>query len=189
MRYKRAYAGGTFDLFHWGHVELFRRIREDIADELVVSLNTDAFTARYKEPPINTLDERRTVVEACRYVTQVVINTGDEDSRPAIEASGCDCIVHGDDWRQDSPHSLYTQMCLSPGWLAERKIHMVYLPYTKSISTSEIKRRINPNRVVIQAPAWEPVIARGISSGTMQVGRYERCCQSRWCNGSGLCRG
>jgi glycerol-3-phosphate cytidylyltransferase len=137
--YKRAYAGGTFDLFHHGHVALFKQIRDEVADELVVSLNTDAFAGRYKEPPVMTLLERGLVVDACRYVTQTIVNSGNEDSRPAVELSGADCIVHGNDWLGPS---LQAQMCLSPGWLAERKIAMVYLPYTSGISTTDIKHRI-----------------------------------------------
>jgi len=137
--YRRAYAGGTFDLFHHGHVELFRRIREEVAASLVVSLNTDAFAKRYKRLPVMTLSERSAVIAACRYVDDVIVNVGGADSRPAIEASEADCIVHGNDWLGPS---LQAQMCVSPQWLAERRIHMVYLPYTQGISSRDIEARI-----------------------------------------------
>lgn len=140
--YRRAYAGGTFDLFHAGHVALFRRIREELADELVVALNTDDFAARYKgRRPIMTLDERLAVVAACRYVDVAIVNVGDGDSRPAIEAAGgVDVIVHGDDWV--GPDLVHRQMGLPPTWLAERGIHVHYLPYTAGVSASEIVHRV-----------------------------------------------
>lgn len=137
--YRRAYAGGTFDLFHAGHVALFRRIRETVADELVVSLNSDEFAAQYKHRPVMTLEERWAVVEACTYVTQVVLNEGGYDSRPAIVLAGADVVVHGDDWIGGP---LCRQMGLSPEWLAERRVALHYLPYTPGVSSSVIRARI-----------------------------------------------
>ena len=82
-----AYLGGTFDLLHCGHVRFFKWAKENF-DFVIVSVNRDEFCARYKAAPAQCLSERMEMVAACRYVDAVIINTGDEDSKPAIrEAS------------------------------------------------------------------------------------------------------
>ena len=77
------YTGGTFDLFHEGHVELLRSCKRLAGDGLViVALNTDEFIERFKASgPVQTYRERKTVLESCKYVDLVVPNIGEEDSR------------------------------------------------------------------------------------------------------------
>jgi len=136
---RRVYVGGTFDLFHAGHVALLRRSKLAFPQtHVIVSLNKDEFAARYKRPPVLTLRERIEVVSACRYVDTVAINEGDEDSKPAILGTGATHIVHGTDWTDDG---LMRQMGLTESWLEEHDIQMLYVPYTDGISTSEIIRR------------------------------------------------
>lgn len=135
VRYQRAYIGGTFDVLHSGHVALFRRAK-DLADEVVVSVNTDAFAEAYKRKPLVPLSERCAVVEACRYVDRVIVNTGGADSKPAILAAAPDCIIHGDDWTGDA---LLAQMGLTYDWLTAHRISMVYMPYTAGVSTTKLR--------------------------------------------------
>lgn len=131
------YVGGTFDLFHAGHVNFLRHAAA--FGRVTVSLNTDEFAAEYKRPPVLTLTERTTVVEACRYVEAVVVNTGGANSRPAIEHVGPRYIAHGDDWESES---LMKQMGVSDAWLAQRRISFLYVRYTAGISSSDIIERI-----------------------------------------------
>lgn len=137
--YKRAYIGGTFDLFHPGHVNLFRAAKE-IAKEVIVALNTDEFAARYKRPPIMALPERMIMVESCKYVDLVTVNEGGEDSKPAILRCRPDAILHGDDWTGDS---LMKQMGLTHEFLRQHGIAMEYVPYTCGISSTDLERRSN----------------------------------------------
>ena len=60
------YTGGTFDLFHSGHVRLLKRCRDLAGDdgEVVVSVNPSEFVSAYKEPPICDLFERMEVALA-----------------------------------------------------------------------------------------------------------------------------
>ena len=134
----RGYVGGTFDLFHAGHVAFFKQCRAK-CDHLIVSLNTDEFAARYKRPPVLTFDDRVQVISACRYVDEVVTNVGDEDSRVAIAASSANIVFHGDDWVGPS---LMKQMRLTDDFLRERGITLQYVPYTRGISTSDIIGRV-----------------------------------------------
>jgi glycerol-3-phosphate cytidylyltransferase len=133
------YVGGTFDLFHAGHIQFLSQCSQ--YGKVVVSLNADDFSARYKRRPILSLDERKSAVEACRFVDDVVTNVGNENSAMTIDllAHPIKYIAHGDDWTGES---LLKQLNVSQPWLDEKGIEMLYIPYTEGISTSEIIRRI-----------------------------------------------
>lgn len=132
--YDRIYLGGTFDCLHRGHLNLFLQAGK-VARKVVVGLNTDEFAARYKRKPVIPFDDRFAVLEACRLVDDVVVNTGCEDSKPSIMHSGADAVGHGDDWTGER---LMVQMGLTAEWLHEHRIKMVYLSYTQGVSTSKI---------------------------------------------------
>ena len=132
------YTGGTFDLFHAGHVEFLRRCSD--LGSVVVSLNTDEFIEEYKgKPPVISYADRRDVLLACRYVHDVVPNTGGPDSRIAIESVMPDLIVIGSDWARKD---YYTQMAFDQDWLDDRGIGLAYIPYTPGISSTAIKERM-----------------------------------------------
>jgi len=61
---------GTFDLFHPGHVQLLKRARE-LGSRLVVGLSTDEFNAKKGKRSVMSFDERKMVLESCRYVDEV----------------------------------------------------------------------------------------------------------------------
>ena len=133
------YTGGTFDLFHAGHVNFLQQCSE--YGSVVVALNTDEFISSYKgKPPVMTYDEREYLLESCRYVSKVIPNFGGADSKKTIESIGPDCIAVGSDWARKD---YYKQMSFTQDWLDERNIHLLYIPYTQGISTTELKRRIN----------------------------------------------
>lgn len=135
----KIYIGGTFDLFHPGHLNLFKRARE-MADIVCVSVNRDEFNEQYKgERPIMTLEERIAMIEACKYVDEVIVNDGDADSKRAIMKAMPDFVLHGDDWTGES---LAKQMGLTEEFLKKYQIEMKYVPYTQGISSSDIKKRI-----------------------------------------------
>lgn len=127
------YLGGTFDCLHPGHLNFLAQASR--IGTVVVGLNSDEFASRYKRSPIFTYAERKVMLEATRYVAQVVPNVGDEDSRPAILKARARYVAHGDDWVGDS---LMLQMGLTKEWLDEHKIVLLYIPYHKGISTTDI---------------------------------------------------
>lgn len=136
---KVLYTGGTFDIFHYGHVNFLRQCKA-IADEVVVSLNTDEFIWSYKKKyPILSYSEREQSLLGCRYVDRVVKNVGCEDSKPAILQVSPQIIAIGDDWAKKD---YYAQMRFTPEWLAENVIVLVYVPYTRGISSTELRSRI-----------------------------------------------
>jgi glycerol-3-phosphate cytidylyltransferase len=134
------YTGGTFDLFHYGHVNLLRQCRE-IANggRVTVSVNPDNFVASYKQPPVCTLEERVAVLQACRYVDEVIVNWGGSDSKAAILSVMPHLIVIGSDWKDKDYNK---QMGFSDEWLKRHNMQVVYVPYTSTISTTELRERL-----------------------------------------------
>jgi glycerol-3-phosphate cytidylyltransferase len=136
------YTGGTFDLFHAGHVNFLKRCKE-IAGELgsvVVSLNTDEFIKEYKgKPPIVSFSDRMAVLKACKYVDQVIANSGGADSKPTILQVNPNIVAIGSDWAKKD---YYKQMQFTQDWLDDKDISLIYIPYTKGISSTEIKTRL-----------------------------------------------
>lgn len=136
------YTGGTFDLFHAGHVKFLKQCKKIAGQDgrVVVSLNTDEFIQAYKgKAPVMSFAERKTVLMSCRYVDSVVENIGGADSKPAILNVLPDFVVIGDDWAKKD---YYAQMQFTQDWLDELKIVLCYVPYTAGVSTTELKKRI-----------------------------------------------
>lgn len=136
------YTGGTFDLFHAGHVD-FLRVCSKIASggRVVVALNPDAFIEEFKgKAPVLGFAERRAVLESCRYVTEVIENWSGADSKPAISLVKPDFIVIGDDWAHKD---YYAQMQFTPEWLDERGISLLYVPRQRDLSSSQVKSRVS----------------------------------------------
>jgi glycerol-3-phosphate cytidylyltransferase len=133
----KIYTGGTFDLFHSGHVNFLSKCAQ--LGEVVVALNTDEFIFGYKgKPPVCSFSERLAVLEACVWVDEVIPNYAGADSRPAIESVRPDIIAIGTDWARRDYHA---QMGFDQDWLDERDISLIYIPYTHSISTTKLKER------------------------------------------------
>jgi glycerol-3-phosphate cytidylyltransferase len=136
------YTGGTFDLFHSGHVNLLQRCKSISGPDgtVVVSLNTDEFIFNYKgKAPVCTYEERKAVLEACQYVDVVVPNLGGADSKISVVLTKPDYIVIGSDWAR---RDYYAQMGFDQDWLDARGIGLTYVPYTKEVSSTDIKNRI-----------------------------------------------
>jgi len=136
---KVVYTGGTFDLFHAGHVNFLRQC-SIIGSKVVVSLNTDDFIQRYKNTlPLVTYSDRKEILEACRYVHKVIPNSEGEDSKPSILSVRPDFIVIGSDW---ASKDYYKQMNFTQEWLDENGIILIYIPYTQGISTTILKTKL-----------------------------------------------
>lgn len=139
----RVYTGGTFDLFHAGHVKFLRRCKEIAGStgQVIVSLNTDEFIKEYKgKPPIISYEDRKLILESCKYVDSVMQNYGGADSKESIIlAQLIDVIAIGSDWARKD---YYKQMNFTQDWLDEENISLIYIPYTKGISSTSIKQKL-----------------------------------------------
>lgn len=133
----KIYTGGTFDLFHAGHVNFLYKCAE--LGRVTVALNTDEFITSYKgRGPVCSYEEREAVLQACVWVDEVIPNYAGADSRPAIESVQPDIIAIGTDWARRDYHA---QMGFDQDWLDDRDISLIYIPYTAGISTTNLKER------------------------------------------------
>ena len=113
---------------------------KNVADEVVVSLNTDDFVERFKgSKPILTFREREQSLNYCKFVDRVIKNGAGEDSRSCILTVRPQIIAIGDDWAHKD---YYKQMCFDQQWLDDNEITLIYIPYTRGISATEIKKRV-----------------------------------------------
>ena len=125
---------GTFDLLHYGHINLLRRARE-LGDYLVVALSTDEFNWNEKHKKCYfTYAERKLMLEAIRYVDLVVPEENWEQKSTDVVKYGADIFVMGDDWKGKFD-------------FLKDKCDVVYLPRTPEISTTQIKASLKEGRV------------------------------------------
>lgn len=128
---KRVITYGTFDLLHYGHINLLRRAKS-LGDYLVVALSTDEFNWNKKQKKCYfTYDQRKALLEAIRYVDLVIPEENWEQKRTDIHKYQIDTFVIGDDWKGHFD------------FLEEEGAEVVYLARTPEISTTQIKTDLN----------------------------------------------
>lgn len=127
---KKVITYGTFDLFHYGHLELLRRAKE-LGDYLIVAVSTDEFNLNEKKKVcIHPYEQRAAIIKAINYVDHVIPETCWKQKEKDVMKHNIDIFVIGDDWKGKFDK------------LLENKCKVVYLPRTKGVSTLEIKRHI-----------------------------------------------
>lgn len=131
---KKVYTSGTYDLFHIGHLNVIKASKR-LGDYLVVGVSTDELVASYKKKaPIIPFRDRMEIVKNLKCVDEVV-EQRELFSVELMSKHEISLMTIGDDWKNKSHPGLQ--------WAVENPhIEMVFLPYTKSVSTTEIKRHI-----------------------------------------------
>ncbi|HFI2473502.1 glycerol-3-phosphate cytidylyltransferase [Streptococcus suis] len=125
---KRVITYGTFDLLHYGHINLLKRAKE-LGDYLIVVISTDEFNWIEKQKKCYfTYDQRKALVEAVRYVDLVIPETNWEQKKSDVHEYHIDTFVMGDDWRGKFD------------FLSEEGVEVIYLDRTPEISTTQIKK-------------------------------------------------
>lgn len=128
---KRVITYGTFDLLHYGHINLLRRAKE-LGDYLVVVVSTDEFNWNEKNKKCYfSYEKRKAMVEAIRYVDLVVPEENWEQKRTDVHKYDIDVFVMGNDWEGHFD------------FLKEEGVEVVYLPRTPEISSTQIKTDLN----------------------------------------------
>ena len=118
---------GTFDLFHIGHLRLLQRAKE-YGDYLIVAVSTDEFNAIKGKHAIFPYEHRAEIVRNIKGVDMVIPENSWEQKMEDVKKYGVDVLVMGDDWRGKFDY------------LQEYGVEVVYLPRTKGISTTKIKK-------------------------------------------------
>lgn len=119
---------GTFDMFHIGHLKLLRRLSE-MGDRLIVAVSTDEFNALKGKKTLIPYDQRAAIVEAIDCVDMVIPETCWDQKTLDVQRYNVDLFAIGDDWQ--GKFDFLNEYC-----------EVVYMPRTKNISTTELKRSL-----------------------------------------------
>lgn len=141
-KYHVGYVAGVFDLFHIGHLNILKRAKEQ-CDYLIVGVVSDEQVIKSKKTrPYIPFEERREIVQACRYVDEAVMIPVDRpNTEDAYYMYHFDVQFSGSDYAED------------PVWLAwkvflqQHGSDMVFFPYTETTSSTEIKDQIRSVRI------------------------------------------
>ena len=127
---KRVITYGTFDLLHYGHINLLRRAKA-LGDYLIVCLSTDEFNWNEKKKTCYfSYEQRKLLLEAIRYVDLVIPEESWDQKVTDAKEYHVDTFVMGDDWKGKFD------------FLKEEGAEVVYLERTPEISTTQIKQEI-----------------------------------------------
>ena len=129
---KKVITYGTFDLLHYGHINLLRRAKEQ-GDYLIVALSTDEFNlAKKHKNCFFNYEKRKMLLEAIRYVDLVIPENTWDQKISDIQEFRVDTFVMGNDW--EGKFDFLKPYC-----------EVVYLPRTPEISTTMIKSELSGN--------------------------------------------
>lgn len=125
---KRVLTYGTFDLLHFGHIEILRRAKE-LGDYLIVAVSTDEFNEIKGKKAYHNYETRKKMLEAIRYVDLVIPENDWKQKRNDVIDYKVDVVVMGSDWENNENFECLRDIC-----------EVVYLPRTEGISTTKIKK-------------------------------------------------
>lgn len=122
---KRVITYGTFDVLHYGHINLLKRAKA-LGDYLMVGLSSDEFNKIKNKKSYYTYEQRKTILEACRYVDLVFPENNWEQKRDDIKKYQADIFVMGDDWK--GKFDFLSDLC-----------EVTYLQRTPDVSSTQTK--------------------------------------------------
>ena len=131
---KRVITYGTFDLLHYGHINLLTRAKA-LGDYLIVALSTDEFNWNEKGKKCYfTYEQRKKMLEALRVVDLVIPEENWEQKKEDVKLYHIDTFVIGNDWEGKFD------------FLKDEGVEVVYLERTPEISTTQIKTDIGSKK-------------------------------------------
>lgn len=131
---KKAYTKIVGDLFHYGHANFFKKIKE-VADYLVVQVVEDGRVTAYKRKPVMNQQERIAIIQSCKYVDEVVRDGPKVITRNFMQENGFDFYVYS----YNSPEELKAKRSDCSDLPQEM---ILEIEYTPGISTTEIIQRV-----------------------------------------------
>ncbi len=140
---KRVLTYGTFDLLHYGHINLLRRAKA-LGDYLVVAVSTDDFNELKGKKAYHNYETRKMMLEAVRYVDLVIPEENWEQKIDDVKKYDIDIVVMGSDWAGSDRFDYLKDYC-----------EVVYLPRTEGVSTTQIKQELKlqePQNGINQIP-------------------------------------
>ena len=137
------YTTGVFDLFHVGHINILKKSKK-MCDYLIVGCSNDQVVWEMKNKnPVIPFDERIEILKSIKYVDEVVEQTIElyKNKLLAVELFKFHKMFVGDDWKNSSKFKILENK------LKEKKIDLVYFPYTKKTSSTKINRILEEYRL------------------------------------------
>jgi glycerol-3-phosphate cytidylyltransferase len=133
------YTTGVFDLFHIGHLNILKKSKS-FCDKLIVGVSRDKLVYKYKEKyPVISEKERFKIIESIKYVDYVVYQNS-LDKFVNFKKLKFDVMFVGDDWFSTPKWKNLDKQFLKIG------VKIIYLPYTKSTSSTKINKILNKFR-------------------------------------------
>lgn len=130
---RRVITYGTFDLLHYGHINILKRAKEQ-GDYLIVALSTNEFNEIKGKKCYFSYEERKKLIQAIRYVDLVIPENSWEQKVENVEEYKIDVFVMGDDWK--GKFDFLREHC-----------EVVYLERTPEISTTKMKEELGLNGI------------------------------------------
>lgn len=122
---KKVITYGTFDMLHYGHINLLKRAKEQ-GDYLIVALSTDEFNQSKGKQCYFSYEQRKLLLESIRYVDLVIPEENWEQKVSDVKEFKIDIFCMGDDWQ--GKFDFLKEHC-----------KVIYFGRTPEISTTKIK--------------------------------------------------
>lgn len=119
---------GTYDILHYGHINLLKRAK-DLGDYLVVGLSTDGFNQKKHKQSYFSYDERNSILGAIKYVDKIIPETCWEQKIYDVKRLNVDIFVMGNDW--EGEFDFLKEYC-----------KVIYLPRTQDISSTIMRTKL-----------------------------------------------
>lgn len=132
---KIGYTTGVYDMFHIGHLNVLKRAKLE-CDHLIVGVTSDELSMSAKgKKPVIPFNERMDIVEAIKYVDEVVPQTN-YDKMEAWNNLKFDLMFVGDDWKgTDKWNQIEKEF-------AEVGVEIMYFPYTTHTSSTILRKAL-----------------------------------------------
>ena len=130
---KKVITYGTFDLIHYGHINLLKKAKE-MGDYLIVALSTNEFNEVKNKKCYFSYEERKKLLESIRYVDLVIPENNWEQKISDVKEFKVDTFVIGDDWK--GKFDFLKEYC-----------DVIYISRTPEISTTKIKQELGYEKI------------------------------------------
>lgn len=125
---KRVITYGTYDVLHYGHINLLKRAKA-LGDYLIVALSSDEFNLLKNKKSLYTYEQRKMILEALRFVDLVIPEHTWEQKRNDVQTYQADIFVMGDDW--NGKFDFLSDLC-----------EVVYLPRTPDVCSTDTRKHL-----------------------------------------------
>lgn len=132
------YTAGVYDLFHIGHLTLLKNAR-GLCDKLIVGVTVDELVLYKGKHAMIPYSDRAEIIRAIKYV-DAVIPQYDMDKLAMCKKLKANVLFVGDDWYETEKWKQYEEEFTREG------IKIVYFPYTKGVSSTQISKALNAVR-------------------------------------------